>query len=159
MNKLMHVCILLLTALILSACANAPAPTEALPPVAATDEPVMTEEPVSSTEIPTETATEAPTEAPTETPEESGPAALEGEAQIDVANFKFDPNNVTIRVGTTVTWTNKSEDEHTVTSDDGLFGTSLAGGTSFSFTFTDVGEFSFHCDIHRGMKGKIVVVE
>lgn len=159
MSKITYVCMLLLTALILSSCGGSPTPTEALPRAAATDEPVMTEVPMSSPAIPTETATVAPTEAPTETPEKSGPTPLVGEVQIDVANFKFDPNNVTIRVGTTVTWTNKSEDEHTVTSDDGLFGTSLAGGTSFSFTFMQAGEFPYHCDIHHGMKGKIIVVE
>ena len=63
---------LLLTALILSSCGGSPTPTEALPRAAATDEPVMTEVPMSSPAIPTETATVAPTEAPTETPEKSG---------------------------------------------------------------------------------------
>ena len=66
---------------------------------------------------------------------------------------------MTIRVGTTVTWTNKDDGEHTVTSDDGVFNGSVTDGATFSFTFTEAGEFPYHCDIHRSMKTKIIVVE
>jgi len=62
-------------------------------------------------------------------------------------------------VDTTVTWTNKAGNEHTVTSDDGLFNVSIVGGKTFSFTFDQPGEFPHHCEIHRRMKGKIIVVE
>lgn len=158
MNKLMYVCMLLLTALILGACGGSPPSTEALPQLT-TDEPVMTEESMP-TEAPTETAIEVSTEVPTIAPEENSAEPLEGEVFIDIIGTKFSESAVTIRVGTVVTWTNKSDNEHTVTSDDGLFDSSVSdGGGTFSFTFTEAGEFPYHCEIHRSMKGKVIVVK
>ena len=156
MNKLFYGSVFLITVLLLSSCGTPAATTEA--PVVATDEPVMTEEPMTEepmteepapTEVPpTETATEAPTE-----------ALLEGEVFIDISNFRFNESSVTIRVGTTVTWTNNDDSEHTVTADEGLFDSSVSDGGTFSFTFTEAGEFPYHCEIHRGMQGEIIVVE
>ncbi|HSM70972.1 MAG TPA: plastocyanin/azurin family copper-binding protein [Anaerolineales bacterium] len=154
MNKSIYGYVFLIAALLLSSCGMPAAPTEA--PVAATDEPVMTEAPMTeepATEEPTPTevpptVTEAPTEAP-----------LEGEVFINIVNLKFNESSVTIRVGTTVTWTNNDDSEHTVTADDGLFDTSVVDGDTFSFTFTEAGEFPYHCEIHRGMQGEIIVVE
>ncbi len=72
--------------------------------------------------------------------------------------FSFSPSVLTIKVGTTVTWTNTSSAPHTVTSDTGAFNHSLGGsGATFSFTFTRAGTFSYHCSIHPYMKATITV--
>ena len=153
MNKLFYSSMFLVLALVLSSCGTPATATEVQ--VAVTEEPDMTEMP-----MPTDMPTEAVAEVPTEVPTESGPAPLEGEVSIDIAGFKFSESSVTIRVGTTVTWTNKDDGEHTVTADDGaVFNGSLSDGATFSFTFTEAGEFPYHCEIHRSMKAKIVVVE
>ena len=78
---------------------------------------------------------------------------------IDVAirGFAFQPNTITIPVGTTVRWTNEDSAIHTATSDDGIWDSgNLSRGQSFSFTFTKPGTFGYHCTPH-GFTGKVVV--
>ena len=86
------------------------------------------------------------------------PAA--GQAAVAMQNTQFQPNVLTVKVGTTVTWTNKESLQHTVTSDTGLFDSGLLSqGGTFSYTFTKAGEYSYYCTPHRGlgMTGKIIV--
>jgi len=66
---------------------------------------------------------------------------------------------LSIKVGTTVTWTNKDAVAHTVTSDDGTSFNSgnLANGQTLSFTFNTPGSWTYHCAIHPSMKGTITV--
>jgi plastocyanin len=72
-------------------------------------------------------------------------------------NF-YSPSNFTAKVGQTVTWSNRDSAIHTVTSTTGLFGSGdLAGGGTYSFTFTQPGIFHYYCTIHPWMKGTIVV--
>ena len=81
------------------------------------------------------------------------------EVAININNFVFNPATLKIKVGTKVTWTNGDSAPHTITSDTGtvLNSPNLAKGESFSFTFTDVGTFAYHCAVHPMMKGNIVV--
>jgi plastocyanin len=85
----------------------------------------------------------------------------------------FQPASVTVRIGTTVAWANIDDREvgcfavrnpHTVTSDTGLFQGDLAGGLMgtdevFSYTFTETGIFSYHCELHPGESGTVIVEE
>ena len=73
--------------------------------------------------------------------------------------FTFKPKTITIAVGTTVTWTNNTTVAHTATSNDGkTFNSGIINpGASFSFKFTKVGTFHYHCMIHLFMKGTIIV--
>ena len=82
-----------------------------------------------------------------------------GGAQVALQNFAFSPASVTVKVGDTVTWTNKDSTGHTVASDDGTTFTSptMATGATFSFTFTKAGTYAYHCSIHPNMKGTVVV--
>ena len=119
-----------------------------------------------STPTPTQagnTPTTAPagnTPTPTATP--SGPTKA---IAIDTSTgtFGFNPTTITIKVGTTVTWTNTTSAPHTVTSDDGkTFDSGIntpiaASGGTFSFTFTKAGTFTYHCQIHPFMKATIIV--
>ena len=79
--------------------------------------------------------------------------------QVNIFNYKFDPETVTVPVGTTVTWTNKDEIPHTVASTDNSFKGSggLDTGDSYSYTFTKPGTYSYYCTLHPFMKGTVVV--
>jgi plastocyanin len=61
-------------------------------------------------------------------------------------------------VGTTVTWTNTDSIAHTSTSDGaGWDSGSVAPRGQFSTTFATAGAFPYHCAIHPGMVGTVVV--
>src|SRR5262245_35504311 len=75
-----------------------------------------------------------------------------------LGNRAFAPDDLAIGVGTTVTWTNGDSVAHTSTSDTGTWNSgTLAPGGRFSFTFQAAGTFSYHCAIHPGMIGTVVV--
>ena len=60
--------------------------------------------------------------------------------------------------GTTVTWTNRDQTAHTVTSDEGAWpSATLASGQSFSFTFTRRDSFGYFCSIYEFMQGLVNV--
>jgi plastocyanin len=71
----------------------------------------------------------------------------------------FVPNPVTVSLGTTVTWSNTdAASSHDVVADSGAFNSGLFGnGANFSFTFQSRGTFTYHCSIHPGMVGTVVV--
>ncbi len=85
------------------------------------------------------------------------------------ADTAYDPLALEVTVGTTVTWTNDDTVAHTVTSGpsdgtrgeaDGLFDSGfLDAGDSFSYTFTEVGEFPYYCLPHPWMVGSVTVTE
>jgi plastocyanin len=78
--------------------------------------------------------------------------------QVIMTNRSYDPQTVTIKVGDTVTWLNDDAPQHDVVADNGEFKSDLfdKGGT-FSFTFTKAGTYPYHCSIHPGMVGTVVV--
>ena len=70
----------------------------------------------------------------------------------------YQPMSTTIKVGTTVTWTNKDEEPHTVRSDSKLFASgALDTNESYSFRFDKPGTYRFVCSIHPRMTGTVVV--
>jgi len=78
---------------------------------------------------------------------------------VTIDNLAFSPKAVTVKVGTTVDWTNRDEEPHTVSAEDGSFKSgTLAGNTNtFSRTFTAAGTFTYHCSIHPYMTGTVEV--
>ena len=79
-------------------------------------------------------------------------------AAVNIGNFTFKDPVVTVKLGTTVTWTNGDDIPHTVVSRDGLFKSKvLDTGNQFSFTFAKAGQFGYFCSIHPHMTGTIVV--
>jgi plastocyanin len=65
---------------------------------------------------------------------------------------------LTVNVGSKVTWTNTDSVTHTVTSDNGVFGSGdLAPNATFSYTFNTTGTFAYHCSIHTYMTGTVIV--
>jgi plastocyanin len=79
-------------------------------------------------------------------------------AEFVVKDFMFMPTPLTIKAGSTVTWTNTDDEPHTAVSDMGLF---KSGGMdtndSFSFKFDKPGTYHYTCTIHPRMVGVIVV--
>lgn len=88
----------------------------------------------------------------------SATSAAGNAAQVIMTNRNYDPQQVTIKVGDTVTWVNQDAPKHDVVADNGEFKSDLfdKGGT-FSFTFTKAGTYPYHCSIHPGMVGTVVV--
>jgi plastocyanin len=78
--------------------------------------------------------------------------------QVVIRDYSFIPEILQIHVGRKVAWTNRQNRTHTVTSDTGLFDSGrLRQGHRFSYTFTEVGTFNYHCAIHGGMTGSVEV--
>lgn len=77
---------------------------------------------------------------------------------VTIKGFAYNPATLTVKVGTTVKWTNNDSVAHTVTSDTGLFDSGeLASGDTYSFTFTQAGTFVYHCAMHPSMVALIIV--
>jgi plastocyanin len=107
------------------------------------------------------------------TPTEPAASAGSHSTMINAANFSFTPANLTIKAGSSVTWSNTGG-FHNVTADDGSFrcsnGCDDTGGNgnpssvlwSFSRTFPTPGVIHFHCQVHGaaggvGMSGTLTV--
>lgn len=91
----------------------------------------------------------------------SAPAAAPvATSSVTISNFAFSPASISVKVGTSVTWTNKDQDAHTVTDKGGAFGSqALNTGASFKFTFTKAGTYSYYCTIHPFMVATVVVTQ
>src|SRR5205085_12317922 len=71
-------------------------------------------------------------------------------------NF-FLPAEITVPVGTTVTWTNRGRVAHTST-DPGVWDSGrIAPGQTFSAVFAIAGTFDYVCSIHPEMRGRVNV--
>ncbi len=78
--------------------------------------------------------------------------------EILIQGFMFQPTNLTVRVGETVTWINHDDEPHTVASDAGLFrSAALDTGERFAFSFARPGTYRFTCSIHPRMTGMVTV--
>jgi plastocyanin len=85
------------------------------------------------------------------------------ETAVTIITSQFQPRDITIPVGTTVTWINRTPMQQGVAADDGSFAAVLKPGGSFSYGFTQVGRFSYYSQFYgnpggRGMAGTITVV-
>lgn len=86
-------------------------------------------------------------------------AVAQDSAAVDIVDFTFGPNSVTITAGGTVTWTNSDSAPHTATGDGGSFDTgTIESGGSASITFDTPGTYSYICSIHPDMTGTVVVL-
>lgn len=112
-------------------------------------------------------------DAPDDPPGAGGPAATAhdaaGAASVDVVDFAFAPRTITISTGTTVTWTNRDDFAHTVTSGTpdtpagtfdeplGSSGQHASSGTTATVAFDEPGTYPYFCDLHPSMTAEIVV--
>lgn len=79
--------------------------------------------------------------------------------QVDISDFAFNPDPVTIKAGESVTWTNQDSAPHTATAQDRdvLQSGTLNQGESFTQTFDTPGTYEYFCEFHPDMKGVIIV--
>lgn len=102
----------------------------------------------------------SPSPSPSPSPTPGGPSSAvtipSGAATL--ANRAFSPDEVDVAVGDTVTWMNTDSVSHTSTSDrSGWDSGVVAPGGRFSFAFQAAGTYQYHCAIHPGMVGTVVV--
>lgn len=98
------------------------------------------------------------TPAPSPTPAPGGPAVTIPKGAEFLGNQAYSPDAITVAAGATVTWTNTDSIAHTSTSDaNGWNSGNIAPGGVFSVAFPTAGTFPYHCTIHPGMVGSVVV--
>lgn len=84
--------------------------------------------------------------------------APEGTVFVRMADNVFQPETVTVRRGASVRWTNEDAVAHTVISDTQLWQSDLLQPTWwFEVRFEDLGTFGYHCSLHDGMTGTVIV--
>lgn len=76
---------------------------------------------------------------------------------VKIDNFTFGPQELKVKSGTTVTWTNEDDIPHTVVSPNNFRSKPLDSEDKFSFTFTTPGSYKYFCSLHPHMTGTIVV--
>ena len=160
----------------------APSPTAAPAPqatatVAPAPQPTATAAPAPSpTPIATAVTAQEPTPVPTAAtapPPGAGTTAGVSESvtieivrasepiDVDIVDFRL--RNLTVHVGTTVTWTNLDPVPHTTTagtpgSQSGEWDSPfLSENQEYSFKFTQAGTFPYYCRIHPSMTGRVTV--
>jgi len=77
---------------------------------------------------------------------------------VEISEFEYLPETVTVPVGGEVTWTNSDKAAHTATADDGSFDTDTLrlDGTE-TVVYDEAGTFAYYCRFHAFMKGTVEV--
>ncbi len=147
--------LLVLTCLAVAACGGSAATTTQLAATSTTAQAAATTTTIAPV-APTTTVGDTTT---TAVPATTTTVVLGPDATIDIVNFSFSPKNVTVAVGTKITWTDRDTANHTTTADGGLWDSkTLFEGAQFTFQFDQPGVYPFHCKIHPSMKGTVTVV-
>ncbi|WGR91302.1 cupredoxin family copper-binding protein [Bradyrhizobium sp. ISRA443] len=84
-------------------------------------------------------------------------AARADDVAVHIDNFVFQPAQLDVKVGTTVTWTNRDDISHTVVCAGKFRSKPMDTDGTFSFTFTEAGEYKYFCSLHPHMTGSIKV--
>lgn len=89
------------------------------------------------------------------------PVRAENHVTIEISNFAFSPQIVKVKKGTTITWVNKDNAPHTVTSDSGAFLDSprLDKDGQYQKQFNETGTYRYHCKPHPNMIAAVIVVD
>lgn len=97
---------------------------------------------------------------PTPTPAPTASAADNSTVNVVMDNYAYVSPSITVAAGTRVVWTNHDDEDHTVTSTQNhtpLDSPHIVKGKTFEFTFTQPGTYNYHCTIHDGMDGVVIV--
>jgi plastocyanin len=122
-----------LLALSLAACSSSPSAGASTPPAAASTPPAAASTPPASD------------------------GGSTGDA-VTIVDFSFQPTSLSVKAGTTVTWTQKDTAGHFVKWDDGTAPSStLSMDQTYTRTFDTAGTFTYMCGIHGSMKGSVTV--
>lgn len=100
-------------------------------------------------------------EEPADTTDEGGESS-DGDATVVASFFTFEPEELSVATGTTVTFVNEDSVRHTFTSGegeaDGTFDLeTVAEGDTAEFTFDEAGTYPYFCEVHASMTGTITV--
>ncbi|HYO48798.1 MAG TPA: S-layer homology domain-containing protein, partial [Chloroflexia bacterium] len=80
-------------------------------------------------------------------------------AQVDILNSSYQPQQLTVSLGATVTWTNRDQIIHTSTSDTGVWHSfDMYPNQEFPVEFDTPGTYPYHCVYHPNMTGVITVL-
>ena len=82
-----------------------------------------------------------------------------GQNKIEIKDFAFNPQTITVKSGETITWINRDEEPHTVVSVGKQFKKSSALDTDQAYTIVAgaPGTYSYFCSVHPKMTGTIIV--
>jgi amicyanin len=84
--------------------------------------------------------------------------AQDAPGSVAIDNFTFNPQRLTVKAGTTVTWTNKDDIPHAIAAVKKEFRSkALDTDDAYSFTFTTPGTYEYFCSLHPHMTGTVVV--
>lgn len=97
------------------------------------------------------------TTVPAEAPAESTTPAPDSTTTVEILNNAFNPPQLNVAPGTTVTFVNRDSVPHTATSDNKLFDLEIPPGSSYPVVLEGEGTVPYHCELHPEMKGTIVV--
>jgi plastocyanin len=115
---------------------------------------------VTETETTEEATDQADDEAADQASSGGGGTTAPRAEKVEIVDFEYDPDPVTVAVGGKVTWLNQDSAPHTATAEDESFDTgTLDEGKLGSATFKEAGSFSYICTIHPTMEGTVEVVE
>ncbi len=80
------------------------------------------------------------------------------DVEITIRDFAFEPQVITVTVGSSIAWRNTGNFPHTSTSSTGVWDSgTIAAGAVYSRTFDTAGTFSYYCRFHPGMTGVVIV--
>jgi plastocyanin len=112
----------------------------------------------SSNDSPAAPATGAPPAAGASSAPSGSASAGTAADTVNIQNFAFNPNAVTVAPGATVTWKFDDSTDHTVVADDNSFASQPMGsGQTYTHTFAAAGTVAYHCSIHPFMKAMVTV--
>jgi plastocyanin len=80
-----------------------------------------------------------------------------GAVTVDIADFKFEPETLTVKAGTKVTWRNQDAAPHTATAKDGFDTGTLRKGERKTLALKTAGTFAYVCEIHPFMTATVRV--
>lgn len=89
----------------------------------------------------------------------NGAPVVDNKNKIEIKDFAFNPQIITVKSGETITWINRDEEPHTIVSVEKQFKKSPALDTDQQYTVTAgaPGTYSYFCSVHPKMTGTIVV--
>jgi amicyanin len=120
-----------------------------------TQSPVQPQD-VGKLQQPAQTQNQAGAGLPASTPTENAQTSA-----VTINNFAFSPDNITVKAGATVTWTNDDNVPHQIVADAAdqtdFKSDVLYTGQAYSYTFNKAGKFGYHCQIHPSMKATVIV--
>ena len=84
-------------------------------------------------------------------------AAVADDHLTEIKGLAFNPDQITVRAGDSVTWVNHDSDRHHLQG-EGFESKDLTNGNTFSVEFSEPAQIAYHCTIHTYMEGKVVVL-